>query len=113
MEQKNKKMLQFFSALADETRLKILLCLSKKPQSVNEIHESIGKDKMTLSAVSHQLTLLTNLDIIIFTKIGRQKTFQLSDNFCWCVFDDAFGHFKGGCKHCAKIKGKNGKHNKC
>ena len=98
MEQKNKKLLQFFSALADDTRLKILTSLVESPKTVNEIYGNVGKDSMTLSAISHQLTLLYNQDIITYEKKGRKKYFQLSDDFCWCILKDALGHFRNKCK---------------
>ena len=89
----NKKIVQFFSCLADETRLKILLALSGEAKSVGEIHEIIGKDSVTLSAISHQLRLLSNLDIVISEKDGRTKMFKRSNDFCWCILNNAFKHF--------------------
>jgi len=103
----NKKILQFFSALADETRLKILVNLAKEPKTVNEIHKCLGKDELTLSAISHQLKQLQDLDIVVYKRNGREKIFTLSDNFCWCILNDAFKHFDGKtrCKACLHSKG--------
>ena len=94
----NKKLLQFFSVLADETRLKILVGLMNSPRSVNEIHNQLGKDNLTLSAVSHQLKQLDDLGIVFYDRRGREKHFQLSDDFCWCILKDALGHFDKNCK---------------
>jgi len=107
MGQINKKILQFFSALADETRLKILVSLTKEPRTVNEIHSIVGKDTLTLSAISHQLKQLSDLDVVAYRRKGREKIFTLSDNFCWCILDDAFKHFneKTKCKACLHSKG--------
>mgnify|MGYP001993273837 CR=1 FL=1 len=104
MEQINKKILRFFSSLADETRLKILISLTKKSKTVNEIHSAVPI--VTLSAISHQLKQLSNLDIVISEKKGRKKIFTLSDSFCWCILNDAFNHFNGKteCKECCKIR---------
>lgn len=103
----NNKIIRFFQCLADETRLSILLALKQNHLSVNDIHKSLGTDKLTLSAVSHQLKQLTDLDMVIFDKIGRSKIFKLSDNFCWCLLDSAIKHFDGeplNCKACCKIR---------
>jgi DNA-binding transcriptional ArsR family regulator len=102
----NKRIIQFFSSLADKTRLSILVCLAEKPKTVGEIHNCIGKDRITLSAVSHQLKHLGNLDIVVYARHGRKKVFRLSDNFCWCILRDAFNHFrpKCKCKECLKIR---------
>ncbi|NQV09012.1 winged helix-turn-helix transcriptional regulator [Candidatus Woesearchaeota archaeon] len=101
----NKKVLQFFSALADETRLNILKSLAEKSKTVNEIYNVVGEE-ITLSAVSHQLKHMNDIGIVEFEKKGREKTFELSDNFCWCILRDAFDHFDGktSCPHCIKIK---------
>ena len=106
MKTTNDKIVQFFSTLADDTRLRILLCLVEKPCNVNEIHKSIGKGKMTLSAISHQLKHLSDIEIVVYEKKGREKIFQLSDKFCWCILRDALKHFNGKteCKECCKIK---------
>lgn len=89
----NKKIIRFFSCIADETRLKILLSLSGEPRNVSKIHEFVGKNKVTLSAVSHQLKMLTDLDMIVAEKKGRTKLFRRSSDFCWCILNDAFSHF--------------------
>ena len=106
MKQVNRKISQFFSALADETRLKILLTLAERSRTVNEIYSIIGKDTMTLSAISHQLSQLYDQNIVTYNKSGREKTFSLSGDFCWCILKDALKHFDGKtkCKACAHIK---------
>ena len=108
----NKKMLQFFSTLADETRLKILMDLTEGPKTVNQIYAALGKDTMTLSAVSHSLRQMSDLDIIAAEKKGREKIFRLSDSFCWCILKDASSHFNSGtkCQMCAKAQRQHAKH---
>jgi len=100
------KVMQFFSSLADETRLHILLSIAEKPKTVNEIYDFVGRDKMTLSAISHQLKQLNDLNIVIFEKKGKEKYFELSDKFCWCILKDTFEQFninlKIECKKCKK-----------
>ena len=102
------KVMQFFSSLADKTRLHILLSIAEKPKTVNEIYDFVGRDKMTLSAISHQLKQLNDMDIVIFEKKGKEKYFELSDNFCWCILRDAFSQFNNNikikCKKCESHK---------
>ena len=102
----NRKALRFFSALSDETRLNIVMSLTKKPMTVCEIHEALGGHRrMTLSAISHQLKYLEALDVLVFEKRGREKHYKLSDGFCWCILRDVDNHFgkKTRCKACAGI----------
>ena len=100
------KVLDFFASLADETRLKILLSIAKKPKNVNEIYDFVGRDKITLSAISHQLNHLKNLNIVTYVKHGKEKSYELSDGFCWCILKDAFKQFDNNlqirCKKCEK-----------
>lgn len=107
----DKRILQFFSSLSDETRLSILLTLKEKPKTVNEIYKQVKRGNLTLSAISHQLRQLNDLDIIDYVKNGREKKFSLSNNFCWCILNDTLTHFSekdhGGCKSCMSLKNKN------
>ncbi len=100
------KIIDFFSSLADKTRLSIILSIAEKPRTVNDIYSFVGKEKMTLSAISHQLRTLSDLGIIFSVKNGKEKYFELSDKFCWCVLRDAFSQFnsklKIKCKKCEK-----------
>ncbi len=89
----NKKVLLFFSALSDETRLKILTSLSEGEKTVSEIHRSLGKNEITLSAISHQLKQLQNIDIISSKRKGREKIYSLSGDFCWCTLKNTIKHF--------------------
>jgi len=101
-----KNVLNFFSSLADETRLKILLSIANEKKNVGEIYNFAGKNTMTLSAISHQLKTLSDLGIVTSNKEGQEKYFELSDNFCWCILKDAFKQFdcdiKIKCKKCEK-----------
>lgn len=105
MEHINKKILRFFESLSDETRLMIALSLINGPKNVNEIHCEVGRERLTLSAISHQLRLLRSSGIVDSKKKGREKFFTLSEHFCWCILRDAQSHFKQktGCAECRKL----------
>ncbi len=100
----NRRLTGFFSVLSDETRLKILMSLIDGPRTVNDIHKTVGKDGITLSAISHQLKQLNDQKIISYDKKGREKHFKLSDEFCWCILRSAVNHFKteSKCRECSK-----------
>jgi DNA-binding transcriptional ArsR family regulator len=78
-----------------------------RPRTVNEVHEKIGKERMTLSAVSHQLKYLEQADVVVFEKKGREKFFRPSPDYCWCIVRNAYSHFgkKHVCTECRKITG--------
>ena len=97
---------RIFAVLSDKTRLNIVLCLLEEPRIVNEIHQQLGLKKITLSAISHQLSLLTALKIVNFEKNGRKKIFCLSKQFCWCILKGALKHTKheGHCSACQQFQ---------
>jgi|SRR3989344_4890546 len=109
IQESEKNVMQFFSSLADETRLHILLSIAENPRTVNEIYDFVGRDKRTLSAISHQLRQLSDLGIVTSEKKGQEKFFELSDKFCWCILRDAFKQFNNNiqikCKKCEKREG--------
>jgi DNA-binding transcriptional ArsR family regulator len=105
-ENASKNVLEFFSSLADETRLKILLSMANEEKNVGEIYDFVGRDKLGLSAISHQLKQLSDLGIVTFKKKGQEKYYELSNKFCWCILRDAFKQFDSNikikCKKCGE-----------
>jgi DNA-binding transcriptional ArsR family regulator len=87
------KLLNFFSSIADETRLMILLAIAKGPKTVSEIHEAVGNSKISISAISHQLKLLKSMNIVVAKKKGKERLYELSDEYCWCILRDALRKF--------------------
>ena len=68
---------QIFKALADETRLKILWALEKREMCVCDLAAMLG---LTESAVSHQLRLLRNLQLVSNRRNGVVLYYRLTDN---------------------------------
>ena len=68
---------QTFKALADETRLKILWALEKREMCVCDLAAMLG---LTESAVSHQLRLLRNLQLVSNRRNGVVLYYRLTDN---------------------------------
>jgi DNA-binding transcriptional ArsR family regulator len=101
------KVLRFFSAVADGTRLKMM----DGERTVGAIYEKTGREKMSLSAVSHQLKYLEQVGVVKFDKKGREKFFRLSEDFCWCILRDAYAHFSSdcSCKKCINEKTRKGR----
>lgn len=100
----NARIIKFFDTLADDTRLQMLVAISRGPATVSQIHEAMDK-KITMSAISHQLKTMSDLDIVRHERKGRQKYFRLSDAYCWCPLRDALSQIskKTRCEHCAQI----------
>src|SRR3989344_866065 len=83
----------FFSSLADETRLKILLSMANEKKNVGEIYDFVGRNTMSLSAISHQLKQLSDLGIVRSERNGQEIYYELSEKYCWCILRDVFKQF--------------------
>lgn len=68
---------EFFKALGDATRVKIIWVLEKEELSVNEIAECLN---MTQSAVSHQLATLRKANLVSYHKKGKEVFYYLVDD---------------------------------
>ena len=69
-------MAEIFKVLGDQTRLKIVLALSKQELCVLDIATVLG---MSESAISHQLRLLKTLRLVKQRKDGKMIFYSLDD----------------------------------
>jgi ArsR family transcriptional regulator len=65
-----------FKALADETRLKIILALSRQELCVCDIANLLG---LTESAVSHQMRLMKTMRLVRYRRAGKMTYYMLDD----------------------------------
>lgn len=86
-----KKAADFFKVIGDETRMKILLTIREKEACVNDIAKSV---EMTKSAVSHQLKLLRDENLIKSRRDGKNIYYSLDDEHVEEMINVAFEHMK-------------------
>ena len=80
---------EFFGALSDATRLKILSVLSASPMCVSDLSELTALNQTT---VSHQLRLLTQLHIVEARRQGKVIFYSLVPNGAFnSIMDIAVG----------------------
>jgi len=81
-----------FEALSDPTRLRIISAIASVGEvCVCDIAGSLG---MTQSAISHQLRLLRNLNLVKNRKQGRMVFYTLADDRVKEVFAQGWGHIR-------------------
>lgn len=84
------RMVDFYKAFADETRLKIICVLDEVGKMcVCDIAYSLD---MTKSAISHQLKYLKNMGLISGEKIGKEVYYTLSDEHIKDVYEIGLEH---------------------
>lgn len=79
----------FYKALSDSTRVKIINILDKQELCVCDICQLLN---MTKSAVSHQLQNLKELNLIKSRKQGKQVFYTLADEHVKQVFEISTQH---------------------
>ena len=81
----------FFKIFGDSTRMSILFALDGEPMCVCDIAALLG---MTKSAVSHQLKVLRQSDIITYRKSGKNVIYSLADDHVRDIIEKALEHVK-------------------
>ena len=81
---------KFFSLFSDDTRLKILMSLDISEMCVRCISETLG---MSDSAVSHQLRLLRDSNLVKSRRDGKFVYYSLSDDHVKYIIEIAAEHF--------------------
>lgn len=87
-----KKLAQTFKVLGDPTRTQILYALAQDELCVCDLACLLGK---TQSAVSHQLRVLRNLDLVKYRKDGKIAYYSLDAVHIKTLFATGLEHIKG------------------
>ncbi len=83
------KLSLFFSALKDPTRLKILHALFVSNMCVCDIAATLN---MSQSAISHQLKILRQADLVGFEKQGKSVFYFLADEHVHTIINQSYSH---------------------
>ncbi|MEW6669834.1 MAG: metalloregulator ArsR/SmtB family transcription factor [Thermodesulfobacteriota bacterium] len=86
-----KKLAQTFKVLGDPTRTQILYALAQDELCVCDLACLLGK---TQSAVSHQLRVLRNLDLVKYRKEGKIAYYSLDDIHIHTLFAAGLEHVR-------------------
>ena len=76
-------------ALSSPIRVRILSLLRERPYTVSELTAAL---EMEQSAVSHQLRILREHDLVRAADLGRQRVYALTGERVAALLDDAVGH---------------------
>jgi ArsR family transcriptional regulator len=84
-----KRASDIFGALGDPTRLRILAALAEVELCVCDLADVAGVSE---SAVSHQLRLLRNLDLVAFRRDGKRAVYRLADDHVRALLEQGLRH---------------------
>jgi ArsR family transcriptional regulator len=76
MDDLNSLMIKFLKVLSDPIRLRIIEYLNNNASSAGKIQEDL---ELSQSYTSHQLKKLTDVDILEYERIGKNKHFKIKN----------------------------------
>ena len=82
---------EFFKVFGDGTRIRILQMLLAGEKSVGELAEGL---QMTQSAISHQLRVLRQNDLVKYRKEGKTVFYSLDDEHVKEVLEQGMHHIR-------------------
>ena len=88
-EEKLYDLAEFFKVFADSTRIKILYVLGKSEMCVCDIGNILG---VSQSAVSHQLRILKQMQLVKYRREGKTVFYSLSDSHIKTILNQGFEH---------------------
>lgn len=83
------KMADLFKLFGDNTRIKILYCLFEGEKKVSEITEYT---KVSQSAVSHQLKILRDGNLVANRRDGKEIYYRLADDHVKTIIGQGYDH---------------------
>jgi len=87
------RLAEFFNALGDPTRVRIISALSAGELCVCDLAATLG---MSQSAISHQLRLLRQLRLVKRRKAGQMAYYTLDDEHVSTLFHEGMDHVRHG-----------------
>ncbi|BAM53693.1 transcriptional repressor [Synechocystis sp. PCC 6803] len=85
------QMAEFFSALADPSRLRLMSALARQELCVCDLAAAM---KVSESAVSHQLRILRSQRLVKYRRVGRNVYYSLADNHVMNLYREVADHLQ-------------------
>lgn len=83
------QMAEFFGALADPSRLRLMSALASQELCVCDLAAAV---KVSESAVSHQLRILRSQRLVKYRRVGRNVYYSLADNHVMNLYQEVAAH---------------------
>lgn len=80
---------ELFKVFGDTTRIRIICALFESEMCVYDLAASLS---MTQSAISHQLRILKNANLVKFRRDGKLIYYSLDDDHVKQIFDAGYKH---------------------
>ena len=82
---------EFFRIFGDATRIRILQTLLEGERNVGDLADAL---EMTQSAISHQLRVLRQNDLVKYRKEGKIVFYSLDDEHVHMILEQGIAHLR-------------------
>ena len=89
----SRRLAEYLKVFADADRIRILALLRDREVCVGHIAQALGK---SISAVSHQLSLMRKQRLVRYVKDGKNTYYTLDDDHVSMLLDAAIVHIDHG-----------------
>ena len=83
------QMAELFKTFGDQTRIRILSALARQEMCVCDIADLLG---MSQSAISHQLRVLKQMELVKFRREGKTVFYSLADSHVSTILAQGLDH---------------------
>lgn len=90
-EEEMQDLAEFFKVFGDATRLKIMFALQCREMCVYDIATLLG---MTQSAISHQLRILKQMDLVKYRREGKAILYAPADGHIVSILSQGLDHIE-------------------
>lgn len=78
-----------FQAFSEPNRIRILMLLKEETLNVSSLAKRLDQSP---SAISHQLRILRNVNLVSYEKKGKEVYYSLADDHVHVIFSQAIEH---------------------
>ena len=90
-EEEMQNLAEFFKVFGDATRLKIMFALQSREMCVYDMAALLG---MTQSAISHQLRILKQMDLVKYRREGKAILYAPADDHIVSIISQGLDHIE-------------------
>ena len=82
---------RLFKIMSNFNRIRIIALLNENDMTVTDVSKQLSLEQ---SAVSHQLRILKDANIVASTTRGKERIYRLADSHIYTIFEQALQHVR-------------------
>lgn len=82
---------RLFKIMSNFNRIRIIALLNENDMTVTDVSKQLSLEQ---SAVSHQIRILKDANIVASTTRGKERIYRLADSHIYTIFEQALQHVR-------------------